>query len=77
MTETDITNWNQQWPVGTPVKLEIPGQPATVAKTFARAFLLGGHTPIVWVEGFTAAVPLDQVTPIPENDRPAAPGTLL
>lgn len=64
--------WNELYPVGTPVTAYPPGArpedapPATclVTRTRSRASVLGGHTDVVWVHGHGACIALTHIDPI-------------
>ncbi len=62
-----VAEWNAAHPVGTPVRywtgLRKGDGVASVTRTEAQ--LLGGHTPVVWVEGEGACIALTHVEPKP------------
>lgn len=63
MSSATVEAWNNANPVGTPVKywtglLEGAGVESV---TRSKASLLGGHTPVVWVEGEAACIALTHV----------------
>jgi hypothetical protein len=67
-----VEGWNQHYPVGTPVRFwtgckEGEGR---VSRTRSEAFLLGGHTACVMVEGHSSGVALTHVEPL--EDQAAA-----
>lgn len=59
--EVDV--FNERFPVGTPVRYW-PGArhgKGCESKTRTKAQLLGGHTSVVWVEGFPACLALSHI----------------
>lgn len=60
--------FNERHPVGTGVQWWTgvrEGQPPTgETKTRTPAQMLGGHTPVVWVEGHPACIALTHIEPI-------------
>lgn len=59
--------WNTRHPVGTEVQWWTgvrEGEPTGVSSTRSRAETLGGHTPVVWVEGHPACIALTHVEPV-------------
>jgi hypothetical protein len=60
--------WNERHPVGTSVRYwkgpRGADEPSSVAKTRSVAQMLGGHTPVVWVDGEAACVALTHVEPV-------------
>ncbi len=66
-----VDDWNSEYPPGTTVTvaLDVP-EPSfgNIAKTLttttrSHAALLGGHTPVVWLNGLRACYSLERVTP--------------
>ena len=58
--------WNMDFPPGTPVRVW-PGfreGPGRITKTTTPAYVLGGHTPVVWVDGVRGCIALTHVQPI-------------
>lgn len=60
--------WNDRYPVGTPVVAfpgfrpeDDPKGERLVTRTRTRAETLGGHTPVVWVDGHSACIDLAHV----------------
>lgn len=74
--EATVAAFNAAHPVGTPV-LAYPGArpedhpDATRITTRTRsvASVLGGHTPVVWVDGHDACIALTHIDPIEETSR--------
>lgn len=58
-----VASWNILYPVGTPVRYwpAIRRGDGRTGVTRAPASLLGGHTPIVWIEGASSAIALTNV----------------
>lgn len=73
-TEPDggaVGQFNDLVPVGSevvywPGEREGEGRPS---KTRTEAWLLGGHTPVVMVEGYPGGIALTHVMPTPEADQ--------
>ncbi len=60
-----VKEFNQRYPVGTPVIVKLAEGGTLSTKTTAKAEIIGGHTPVVWIEdGFSGAVPLRDVSPM-------------
>jgi hypothetical protein len=65
-----IKRWNSKYPVGTPVtrfKLIHPLAEPQATKTRSEAWLMGGHTAMVMVEGVSGGVCLESVVPRTEG----------
>lgn len=61
------TEWNQAHPIGTSViryKLIKPLREGTETKTTSLAWVMGGHSVMVMVEGVSGGVVLESVKPI-------------
>ena len=61
-----VVRWNDKNPVGTIVQYwrgtKTPDAPPSgVGKTTQPASLLGGHTPVVWIEGCSGCIALTHV----------------
>ncbi|MFE3673050.1 hypothetical protein, partial [Streptomyces goshikiensis] len=76
-TARDAEQWNDHYPVGTPVTA-YPGirpEPAAAGwacerietRTRTRAWTLGCHTPVVMVEGHAACIALTHIDPHPDR----------
>lgn len=60
-----VDAWNELHPIGTSVRYW-PGfreGDGKTGRTRSTAQLLGGHTPVVWVEGATGSIALTHVDP--------------
>jgi hypothetical protein len=69
--ELTAVEWNERYPVGTPVVAypgcrpeDDPKAERLETRTRSRASTLGGHTPVVWVDGHSACIALTHVDPI-------------
>jgi hypothetical protein len=59
--------WNAAYPVGTPVtryKLIRPLEEGVETRTRSKAWVMGGHSVMVMVEGHAGGVVLESVQPI-------------
>ena len=59
--------WNANHPVGTPVtryKLVKPNREGNVTKTRSEAWVIGGHSVVVKVEGVAGGVLLESLVPL-------------
>ena len=64
--EKTVAEWNAKYPVGTPVtryKLIAPLREPTETKTRSEAWIMGGHSAMVMVEGVSGGVCLESVKP--------------
>jgi hypothetical protein len=59
-----VNNWNRKYVPGQKVKVILDDKTEKITHTRSNAELLGGHTPAIWLEGFTGCYALDRVTPI-------------
>jgi hypothetical protein len=59
-----VNNWNRKYIPGQKVVVRLDGNTEQVTHTRSNAELLGGHTPVIWLEGFSGCYALDRVTPI-------------
>ncbi len=65
--EKQVNDWNAKHPVGTPVtryKLINPLREGVVTKTRSEAWIMGGHSAMVMVEGVSGGVCLESVQPL-------------
>lgn len=58
-----VDDWNAKYPAGTPVKVKLDNGSIKETTTRSEADLLGGHTPVVWLEGIRGCYLLDRCTP--------------
>jgi hypothetical protein len=71
MTEAErVANWNDHHPVGTPVYYRpIAGEAdERPTKTRSEAWLLGGHTAVVMVDGIAGGVAVSHCRPREHHD---------
>jgi hypothetical protein len=64
------SEWNLKFPVGTQVvryKLIDPLEEGNETRTRSEAWVMGGHSVMVMVEGVAGGVLLDSVVPIPQE----------
>lgn len=61
--------WNAAHPVGTAVRYwkGLQEGEGRLGYTRSEAILLGGHTPVVWIDSTTGAIGLTHVEPVPEG----------
>ena len=62
--EQSVENWNAMYPVGTSVNLTNDMGETEETKTRSEAWVLGGHTAVVLVEGRSGGYLLDRIKPI-------------
>jgi hypothetical protein len=69
---TDLTaaQWNERYPIGTPVVAypglrpeDDPKGERLITRTSSKAWVLGGHTAVVFVDGHGACINLTHVDP--------------
>jgi len=72
--ELTAAQWNERYPIGTPVMAypgcrseDDPNDERLVTRTRSRASTLGGHTPVVWVDGHGACISLTHIDVIEEK----------
>lgn len=70
---TVAVEWNRRHPVGTPVRYwtGMRKGDGVASRTRYVASVMGGHTPVVWVDGHPACIALSHVEPLSEGS-PAA-----
>ena len=61
--QADVENWNAKHPVGTEVRVMRDMGGAVITHTRSEAWLLGGHTAVVMLEGISGAYALDRCKP--------------
>lgn len=59
-----VEDWNQKYRVGQKVTVKKDAGNTVETTTTSNAVLLGGHTPVIHVEGISGCYALDRVTPI-------------
>jgi hypothetical protein len=61
-----VDQWNAKYPIGTPItryRLVNPLESPEDTKTRSEAWLMGGHTAMVMVEGVAGGVMVESVIP--------------
>lgn len=61
--QAQVDQWNENCPVGTVVSVRRDDGSIQLMKTRSEAQLLGGHTPVIWIEGIAGAYMLDRCLP--------------
>lgn len=56
-----VDQFNASVPVGAPVRVRLDSGELRETKVTMPADLLGGHTPVVWLEGISGCYALDRV----------------
>lgn len=65
--EKQVSDWNQKHPIGSKVmryKIIDPLEDGNETKTRSEAWVMGGHSAMVMVEGVSGGVCLESVVPI-------------
>lgn len=63
-----VDDWNNAYPVGTPVRLTRDNGNVVITRTRSEAEVLSGHTAVIWLEGVSGCYCLDKVEPYGESD---------
>jgi hypothetical protein len=67
-----VDEWNANHPIGTPVRyyarINPREDPRGIYKTRSEASVLGGHTPVVWLDGKSGCVALEACEPVSEAE---------
>jgi hypothetical protein len=58
-----VSDWNDRYPVGTPVTVEKDSGEIVATKTRSSAWMLSGHTAVVMLEGISGGYLLSRVRP--------------
>jgi hypothetical protein len=58
-----VNHWNEQHDIGTPVSVRMDDGKALETVTHSVAWMLGGHTAVIMLEGISGGYKLDRVTP--------------
>lgn len=61
-----VDAWNARHPVGTPVTLRKDGGEIVEGVTTCAAYVLSGHSAVIFVSGVRGCYALDRVTPKPD-----------
>jgi hypothetical protein len=56
-----VSDWNDRYPVGTQVTVEMDSGEIRATKTRSSAWLLSGHTAVIMLEGITGGYLLSRV----------------
>jgi hypothetical protein len=59
--QEQINEFNDKYPIGTPVKLLLDSGKITQTKVRAEAIILGGHSPVAWFEGVSGCYLITRV----------------
>jgi len=71
--EHQIAEFNRRYPVGTTVCVELDSGERRTTITRSAAQILGGHSPVIWLEGVRGCYLLDRVS-IPRDTTPTDGG---
>ncbi len=74
--EAEAAEWNQSYPIGTPVtryKLINPLRMGNETKTRSQAWVMGGHSVMIMVDGVSGGVLLESVKPCLAEASPSHP----
>lgn len=61
--KTDVACWNAAHLVGREVTVELDSREKIKTKTTSEAWLLGGHTAVIMLEGISGCYALERVLP--------------
>lgn len=59
-----VDDWNAKHPPGTQVNVRMDNGSTRETKTRSEAWLLGGHTAVILMEGISGGYSLDRVTAV-------------
>lgn len=59
-----VREWNGKYPVGTQVIVKMDDETEVRTETVNEATMLGGHTAVAWLKGFSSCYLLDRVRPV-------------
>lgn len=59
--ELKVANWNLKHPIGSPVTVTKDGGAKVETRTTSEAYVMGGHTAVVHIEGVSGCYLLDRV----------------
>lgn len=62
--EKQVDDFNQLYPIGSDVNVKKDGGEIIQTKTTSEAYVMGEHTPVIFLEGIRGAYMLDRVTPL-------------
>lgn len=61
IAESAVRSWNEKYPVGSNVEVALDDGSIKETKTASQAWVLGGHTAVVKLEGICGAYALSRV----------------
>lgn len=61
--EAEVSKWNDAHPVGTAVKVRMDGGDIKLTTTTSEAWVMGGHSAMIKVEGISGGYMLERVSP--------------
>ncbi len=64
--------WNVAHAIGTSVRVRRDNGDVTATRTRSEAYLLSGHTPVIFLDGISGAYLLDRVTACEESTADTA-----
>jgi len=65
MTENKIVEeWNKNYKIGIDVEVMKDDGSTIFTKTMSLAWVLGGHTPVILLEGISGGYALERVSPV-------------
>lgn len=59
-----VREWNEKYPVSTQVIVKMDDETEVRTETVNEATMLGGHTAVAWLKGFSGCYLLDRVRPV-------------
>lgn len=59
-----VLSWNECYPIGLAVQVKMDSGEDRITFTTSKAYLLGGHSAVIWLKGITGCYALNRVTPI-------------
>ncbi len=62
--EHQVAGWNQLWPVGLDVIVQLDDRSQRATKTESEAWVMGGHSAMIRLEGISGGYMLDRVKPV-------------
>ena len=57
-----VNNWNERYDIGTPVNVKLDDGSIKETRTCSVAWMLGGHTAVIMLEGISGGYSLRRVT---------------
>lgn len=59
-----VNDWNSKYPVGKPVEVTLDDGSIKETKTASEAWVMGGHTGVIKLEGISGGYALSRVRPL-------------